>query len=229
MLALFNLEQLLENGGLFVLAAIVFAESGLLVGFFLPGDSLLFIAGFLASEAGKNVLPPIPLVIIVTVIAAIAGDQVGYWFGKKWGQHSLIDQSQNFSIHHTSCAPILSWRNTATEQSCWHDSCRSCVHLRPSWQVSEAWSTKHSSNTMCWAASAGVREFRSLAFCWDASMSSKITLRLPSLRWCLSLYCPWSLNTSAIGAVKTPQNKAHYRHAIPQSGLDPHTLTACRR
>ena len=86
MLALFNLEQLLENGGLFVLAAIVFAESGLLIGFFLPGDSLLFIAGFLASEAGKNVLPPIPLVIIVTVIAAIAGDQVGYWFGKKTGE-----------------------------------------------------------------------------------------------------------------------------------------------
>lgn len=94
MLALFNLEQLLENGGLFVLAAIVFAESGLLVGFFLPGDSLLFIAGFLASEAGKNVLPPIPLVIIVTVIAAIAGDQVGYWFGKKVGP-ALFDRPKS--------------------------------------------------------------------------------------------------------------------------------------
>ena len=94
MLALFNLEQLLENGGLLVLAAIVFAESGLLVGFFLPGDSLLFIAGFLASEAGKNVLPPIPLVIIVTVIAAIAGDQVGYWFGKKVGP-ALFDRPKS--------------------------------------------------------------------------------------------------------------------------------------
>lgn len=94
MLALFNLEQLLENGGLFVLAAIVFAESGLLVGFFLPGDSLLFIAGFLASEAGKNVLPPIPLVIIVTMIAAIAGDQVGYWFGKKVGP-ALFDRPKS--------------------------------------------------------------------------------------------------------------------------------------
>ena len=94
MLALFNLEQLLENGGLFVLAAIVFAESGLLVGFFLPGDSLLFIAGFLASEAGKNVLPPIPLVIIVTVVAAIAGDQVGYWFGKKVGP-ALFDRPKS--------------------------------------------------------------------------------------------------------------------------------------
>lgn len=94
MLALFNLEQLLENGGLFVLAAIVFAESGLLIGFFLPGDSLLFIAGFLASEAGRNVLPPIPLVIIVTVVAAIVGDQVGYWFGKKVGP-ALFDRPKS--------------------------------------------------------------------------------------------------------------------------------------
>ncbi len=94
MLALFDLEQILENGGLLVLAAIVFAESGLLIGFFLPGDSLLFVAGFLASEAGKNVLPPIPLVILVTVIAAIVGDQVGYWFGKKVGP-SLFDRPKS--------------------------------------------------------------------------------------------------------------------------------------
>ena len=54
MLALMNVESLLSNGGLLVLGLIVFAESGLLVGFFLPGDSLLFIAGFLASEAGDR-------------------------------------------------------------------------------------------------------------------------------------------------------------------------------
>jgi len=47
MLALFDVESWIESGGLAILAAIVFAESGLLVGFFLPGDSLLFIAGFL--------------------------------------------------------------------------------------------------------------------------------------------------------------------------------------
>ena len=47
----------LRKGGLLVLAAIVFAESGLLIGFFLPGDSLLFFAGFLASAAGGKVLP----------------------------------------------------------------------------------------------------------------------------------------------------------------------------
>ncbi len=78
-------ESWLEKGGLAVLALIVFAESGLLIGFFLPGDSLLFIAGFLSSDAGGNVLPALPLVMLVTVVAAIAGDQVGYLFGKRVG------------------------------------------------------------------------------------------------------------------------------------------------
>ena len=56
-LALLNVENILKSGGLALLAVIVFAESGMLVGFFLPGDSLLFIAGFLASTAGGNKLP----------------------------------------------------------------------------------------------------------------------------------------------------------------------------
>jgi membrane-associated protein len=85
MLALMNVESLLKNGGLLVLGLIVFAESGLLIGFFLPGDSLLFIAGFLASEAGKNVLPPLPWVILVSASMAIIGDQVGYVIGNKVG------------------------------------------------------------------------------------------------------------------------------------------------
>lgn len=94
MLALFNIEQWLSSGGLLLLAVIVFAESGLLVGFFLPGDSLLFIAGFLASEAGGRVLPPLPLVAGVTVIAAITGDQFGYWFGRRFGP-GLFDRPQS--------------------------------------------------------------------------------------------------------------------------------------
>ena len=77
MLALFNIQNWLESGGLVLLGAIVFAESGLLVGFFLPGDSLLFISGFLSSSAGSNVLPPLPLVALVTMVCAIAGDQAG--------------------------------------------------------------------------------------------------------------------------------------------------------
>jgi len=80
-----NPETLIEKGGLALLGLIVFAESGLLVGFFLPGDSLLFISGFLASDAGGNRLPALPFVALVAFAAAVIGDQVGFWFGRKVG------------------------------------------------------------------------------------------------------------------------------------------------
>jgi membrane-associated protein len=82
---LLNPEQLVEKGGLALVALIIFAESGLFFGFFLPGDSLLFISGFLASEAGGNVLPPLPVVVGTLFLAAVLGDQVGFWFGRKVG------------------------------------------------------------------------------------------------------------------------------------------------
>ena len=78
-------EKILDKGGLVLLSLIVFAESGLLIGFFLPGDSLLFVAGFLSSDAGDHQLPALPWVVICVVVAAIVGDQVGYLFGKKVG------------------------------------------------------------------------------------------------------------------------------------------------
>jgi membrane-associated protein len=80
-----NPESMLEKGGLALLALIIFAESGLLIGFFLPGDSLLFVGGFLASDAGGNRLPPLPVVALVAFAAAVIGDQVGFWFGRKVG------------------------------------------------------------------------------------------------------------------------------------------------
>jgi membrane-associated protein len=92
--SLLNPERLLEQGGLLLLTAIVFAETGLFFGFFLPGDSLLFIAGFLSSSAGGNRLPPLPIVVTCVVVAAIAGDQVGYWFGKKVGP-ALFDRPKS--------------------------------------------------------------------------------------------------------------------------------------
>ncbi|MEZ5218881.1 MAG: VTT domain-containing protein [Ilumatobacteraceae bacterium] len=94
MFALFDIQQWLEQGGLLILAAIVFAESGLFVGFFLPGDSLLFIAGFLASGAGGHRLPAIPWVMLTAVVAAIVGDQVGYLFGRRVGP-SLFDRPKS--------------------------------------------------------------------------------------------------------------------------------------
>lgn len=92
--ALFDIERWLDKGGLAVLAFIVFAESGLLVGFFLPGDSLLFIAGFLSSGAGDNLLPALPITAGVAFVAAVLGDQVGYLFGRKVGP-GLFDRPQS--------------------------------------------------------------------------------------------------------------------------------------
>jgi membrane-associated protein len=79
-----DLEQLLLTVGLVGLAAIIFAESGLFFGFFLPGDTLLITAGVLAS-ARPDVFP-IELVIFVCFIAAVVGDAVGYTFGQRVGR-----------------------------------------------------------------------------------------------------------------------------------------------
>jgi len=77
-----------------VVTAIIFAESGLLIGFFLPGDSLLFFTGFLTSSAAQaeapfdefaQHMPALPIVLVCLAVAAIIGDQVGYAFGRKVG------------------------------------------------------------------------------------------------------------------------------------------------
>jgi membrane-associated protein len=81
-------ENLIETVGLIGIFAIVFAESGLLIGFFLPGDSLLFTAGFLASapsSVDEALHLPLGWLLIGCVVAAIAGDQVGYLFGRRVG------------------------------------------------------------------------------------------------------------------------------------------------
>ncbi|KJK59543.1 DedA family protein [Saccharothrix sp. ST-888] len=75
---------LISTFGLLGILAIVFAESGLLIGFFLPGDSLLFTAGLLVAD-GTCLSRPLWLVCLLIVAAAVAGDQVGYLFGRKVG------------------------------------------------------------------------------------------------------------------------------------------------
>lgn len=75
-------EQLIRTFGTLGILAIVFIESGLLIGFFLPGDSLLFTAGLLSAS---GVLPDIWILLATIPIAAIAGDQVGYAIGRKFG------------------------------------------------------------------------------------------------------------------------------------------------
>ena len=74
-------KSLIEAFGTVGLFVIVFAESGLLAGFFLPGDSLLFTAGLLAYEGHLN----LPIVMAGCFVAAVAGDQVGYVIGRRYG------------------------------------------------------------------------------------------------------------------------------------------------
>jgi len=75
--------QLISTFGLIGILVIVFAECGLLVGFFLPGDSLLFTAGLLVAR--NDISQPLWLVCVLICIAAIAGNQVGYLIGRKAG------------------------------------------------------------------------------------------------------------------------------------------------
>lgn len=109
-------ENLIRTFGTLGILAIVFIETGLLVGFFLPGDSLLFTAGLL-SAAG--VLPPIWVLLITIPIAAIAGDQVGYAIGRKFGtplferpdsrffKREYVDRSAEFFERHGPKAVVL--------------------------------------------------------------------------------------------------------------------------
>jgi membrane-associated protein len=77
----FDLVELIRAVGYLGIFGIIFAETGLLLGFFLPGDSLLFTAGILAAEGYMNIW----LLLIIMIGAAIIGDSVGYGIGKRYG------------------------------------------------------------------------------------------------------------------------------------------------
>jgi len=78
---MFDVTHLIETGGLLLISLIIFAESGMMVGFFLPGDTLLLSAGVLAAS-GKL---PLAGVLLATSLAAIVGDNTGYHIGRVLG------------------------------------------------------------------------------------------------------------------------------------------------
>ncbi len=78
---MFDLVSLIKVVGYLGLFGIIFAESGLFVGFFLPGDSLLFTAGLLAYQGYLH----LGLLLAVVFVGAVLGDNFGYWFGRKVG------------------------------------------------------------------------------------------------------------------------------------------------
>jgi len=84
-----NPEWIMAHGGLYIVVFIIFAETGLFAGFFLPGDSLLFITGMIiANTVSPDIAPVLNLLywLVLISVAAIIGNFVGYWFGKRSGE-----------------------------------------------------------------------------------------------------------------------------------------------
>jgi len=116
-------EKLIVRGSYLIIFGIVFAESGLLIGFVLPGDSLLFTAGMFAAGTFASEFPNFGLNIWILLpgifLAAVAGDQVGYAFGNKAGpalfrrsdsrlfKHEHLEKAQGFFDRHGPRAIVL--------------------------------------------------------------------------------------------------------------------------
>lgn len=115
---LLNAEQLISTFGLLGIMATVFAESGLIVCFFLPGDSLLFTAGLLVAN-DEILHQPLWVVMLAIIAAAILGDQFGYAFGRKVGptlfrrpnsrffKQENAERAQEFMLKHGPKALVM--------------------------------------------------------------------------------------------------------------------------
>jgi membrane-associated protein len=107
--------HLIETFGTIGVIAVIFAESGLLIGFFLPGDSLLFTAGLLASQGKLN----LPVIVVGCCVAAAVGGQVGYVIGTRVGptlfrrpdtrlfKHEYVEQAQSYFDRYGSRTIVL--------------------------------------------------------------------------------------------------------------------------
>jgi membrane-associated protein len=109
---LFDAHSIVGDLGLIGVLAIIFAETGLLVGLAFPGDSLLFIAGVAASGSGAAILgtaslDPV-LLFALSPFAAIFGSAVGYWFGEKYGK-KLFDKPDGRIFNHHKVAATEKW------------------------------------------------------------------------------------------------------------------------
>jgi membrane-associated protein len=82
MVGMFDVTHLIQTGGIFLIALIIFGESGMMIGFFFPGDTLLFSAGILAAAGKLN----LATTIVAIALAAILGDNTGYHIGRKLGR-----------------------------------------------------------------------------------------------------------------------------------------------
>ena len=109
---LFNAHSIVSDLGLIGVLAIIFAETGLLIGLAFPGDSLLFLAGVAASGSGAAVLGnahlPAGALFIGAPIAAITGAQVGHWFGSTYGR-KIFDRPDGRFFNHQRVVATQKW------------------------------------------------------------------------------------------------------------------------
>jgi membrane-associated protein len=111
--------SIIQYGGIFLLLIVVFAETGLLIGFFLPGDSLIFISGMFCSTRPELFPVGIAGLIPLLILAAVLGNMAGYWFGRKTGpalfkrddslifKKKYLEATRNFYDRHGGKALIL--------------------------------------------------------------------------------------------------------------------------
>ncbi|MDD5261693.1 MAG: VTT domain-containing protein [Methylacidiphilales bacterium] len=116
-----GITQIISSGGLLVLVAIVFSETGLLLGFFLPGDALLVTAGVVSAKIGVDGAPVLNvwMVLIGLTFAAILGVQTGYWLGRRTGRaifnrpdgrifkKRYVNEAHEFYIKHGGKAVVI--------------------------------------------------------------------------------------------------------------------------
>lgn len=111
--------SIIQYGGLALLLFVVFAETGLLIGFFLPGDSLIFVSGMFCSTRPELLGVHISVLLLSLIAAAVLGNMTGYWFGKRVGpalfkrEDSLIfkkrylEATRNFYSRHGGKALVM--------------------------------------------------------------------------------------------------------------------------
>jgi membrane-associated protein len=111
--------SIIQYGGLALLLFVVFAETGLMVGFFLPGDSLMFVSGLLCRTKPELLNTNIVVLLLSLMAAAVVGNMAGYWFGRRVGpalfrrndswifKKRYLDVTQDFYTRHGGRALVL--------------------------------------------------------------------------------------------------------------------------
>ena len=114
-----------------ILSAVIFVEAGVVVAPFLPGDSLLFVAGALAAQG----ILQWPVAVPLLIAAAIAGDALNFAIGDVFRKSGRRAPLLFVKAAHIARTQAISSTGTARRPSCWRASCRSCAHWRRSWRA----------------------------------------------------------------------------------------------